>query len=358
MNDVEKRRRFIINFLFVFIIGGLIYVGFKYGLPIVSPLVMAWLIATVLRRPINYLSRKLKIKRSIVAVVILILAYLTVGLLLVLAGIQIVSAIENLFVTIPGVYSKDIEPYLITLFSNIEHDLSLMDPNLLSTISDLTDTLLKTLASAVSSLSVWVVSLISGFATSLPNTIIRVLITIISSIFMASEYDNVVSFVAKQFTSKTRDIMIDIKNYLINILWSYIKSYSLIMLITFIELMIGLTLAGVNNSLLIALIIAVFDILPVLGTGTIMIPWIIITLIQQNFTFAIVLGVIYGIVTVVRNIIEPKIVGSQVGLHPLVMLASIFIGAQLFGALGLFGLPILMSLLSYLNAKGTIRLFR
>ena len=89
-----------------------------------------------------------------------------------------------------------------------------------------------------------------------------------------------------------------------------------------------------------------------------MIPWTIITAIMGSHGLALGLLVVYLVITVVRNIIEPKIVGSQIGLHPVVTLVSMFVGAQLLGVLGLFGFPIGLSLLRYLNETGSIRLFK
>ena len=145
---------------------------------------------------------------------------------------------------------------------------------------------------------------------------------------------------------------------MVGTLFVCIRSYALIMSITFVELALGLTLIGVEHSLLIACLIAVFDILPVLGTGGIMIPWTIITAITGDHKLALGLLIVYLAITVIRNIIEPKIVGSQIGLHPVVTLVSMFVGAQLFGVLGLFGFPIGLSLLRHLNDTGTVRLFR
>lgn len=157
---------------------------------------------------------------------------------------------------------------------------------------------------------------------------------------------------------KPKGIFLNIQSYVVGTLFVCIRSYALIMSITFVELAVGLTLIGVKNSVLIAFVIAVFDILPVLGTGGIMIPWMVITAVMGNPRLAIGLLVVYLVITVIRNIIEPKIVGSQIGLHPVVTLVSMFAGAQLFGVLGLFGFPIGLSLLGYLNDTDTIRIFK
>lgn len=149
-----------------------------------------------------------------------------------------------------------------------------------------------------------------------------------------------------------------IKQYVVGTLFVCIRSYALIMSITFVELSVGLTLIGIRKSVFIAFCIAVFDILPVLGTGGIMIPWALISAILGDYPGAAKLAVLYVFITIVRNIIEPKIVGGQIGLHPVVTLVSMFAGVQLFGVVGLFGFPIGLSLLTYLNRTGTIHLYR
>ena len=112
------------------------------------------------------------------------------------------------------------------------------------------------------------------------------------------------------------------------------------------------------NAILIAVVIAIFDILPVLGTGGIMIPWSIIALLYGNYKIGVGVAVLYIIITIIRNIIEPKLVGQQVGLHPVVTLISMFVGLHFLGFIGMLGLPITISLLRYLNDKGIVNIFK
>ena len=102
---------------------------------------------------------------------------------------------------------------------------------------------------------------------------------------------------------------------------------------------------GIEKAVLKATLIAMLDILPILGTGGIMIPWAVISFVLGYTTLGIRLLIIYIIVTVVRNYVEPKIVGTQLGLHPIITLVSMFIGLRLFGFWGLFGLPVGISFL-------------
>ena len=129
------------------------------------------------------------------------------------------------------------------------------------------------------------------------------------------------------------------------------------MLLTFFELTIGLHILGIENALVIAFLIAIFDVLPVLGTGGIMIPWILICFLNKQMKTCVGLLILYLVITVIRNIIEPKIVGKQIGLHPLLMLLCMYLGAKLFGFLGIFILPILILILQNLNDNGILHLY-
>ena len=113
-----------------------------------------------------------------------------------------------------------------------------------------------------------------------------------------------------------------------------------------------------DKAFTIAAIIAVLDIIPVLGVGGAIFPWALVQLIKGRFVFAIGLIVLYVIVLVVRNIIEPKVVGGQVGLHPVVMLICMFAGVKIFGVLGLFVMPVVIIILKNLNDSGKIRIFK
>ena len=244
--------------------------------------------------------------------------------------------------------------------NRLEELLAKLDPSLMSALQELQSQLLNMLWQLVSSLSVVLVggvSMATSFATSLPGFLIRLLLMVISTFFIAVDYQKIVRFCLGCLQGSTRNLVLQVKAYVVGTLFVCIRSYALIMSITFVELSVGLTLIGVNRAILVALLIAIFDILPVLGTGGIMIPWVILSALGGDLPHAFALLVLYVIITVIRNIIEPRIVGAQIGLHPVLTLMSMFVGNHLFGIVGLFGLPILLSLLRYLNDNGTISLF-
>ena len=96
----------------------------------------------------------------------------------------------------------------------------------------------------------------------------------------------------------------------------------------------------------------------VLGTGGAMIPWVLVEVIMKNYSMAVGLLCIYVFVTVVRNVIEPKIVGNRVGLHPILMLISMFIGGTVLGPLGIVIMPFLMIVVKNLNDTGKIHVYK
>ena len=356
--DYEKRKRFIVNLLYGGQIALLVYITVKYGFGLLAPFLLAFLFAYILKTPARFISQKTKLPYKPVVLLLVLLFYSIIGLLLVLLGIKLVTSTIDMVSVLPSVYTAEIEPALSAFFNGIEQIIFKMDPALVAALNDMFSQFVQSIGELVTNLSVQSVSALSGYASSLPGIFIKLLLMVISTFFIAGDYDMLVGFASRQLSDKARALLLQVKNYVVGTLFVCIRSYALIMSITFVELAIGLSIIGVPNAILIALAISIFGILPVLGTGGIMIPWTVITAIQGNYPLAIGLLVVYLIITVIRNILEPKIVGSQIGLHPIVTLASMFVGAQLFGVFGLFGFPILLSLLRHLNDTGTIKLFK
>jgi len=195
-------------------------------------------------------------------------------------------------------------------------------------------------------------------AGSVPSFLVKFIITIVASFFFVSDYYAITSFLARQLPQKARDMLFKVKEKGVDVIFKFGRAYAILLSITFVELLIGFSLLRVDYALLIALLTAIVDILPVLGTGTVLIPWAAAMLILGNFPLGIGLLILYAIITVVRQMLEPRVVGKQIGLYPLVTLVCMFVGTYLFGFVGLFGLPIIATVLVQLNQSGDIHLFK
>ncbi|WP_324825401.1 sporulation integral membrane protein YtvI [Sinanaerobacter sp. ZZT-01] len=356
--DLRKRKRFIINAAYCSLVVGIVIVVFRYAIFWIMPFVVGFSVAFVLKPLIDRLSKMTHINRKPIAAMVLLLFYATVGLLIFLFGLQVFFSIQKFTYQIPDIYNEKMEPALISGYKSLEIWAANWDPKIMNAISEVAKDLLTQLGSLVSSLSTKMLAMISGIAVWVPGMFVSLIFTIISSFFIAMDYYKITSFIVRQFNPQHQGLILDIKDYVVSSIFKFITSYALIMSITFAELSIGLSILRIENAILVAFLISLVDVLPVLGTGGVVIPWILIELAGKNYSLAIGLLVLYLFVTVMRNILEPKIVGNRVGLHPVLMLISMFVGVKLFGALGLIILPFLLIVVKNLNDSEKIHLFK
>ncbi|QIB70369.1 sporulation integral membrane protein YtvI [Aminipila butyrica] len=357
-SQYTRKKSFIVNVVYIMLIALLVYISLKYVFNLISPFLFAFGIAYLLKTPAKKLSALTRIPVRWISIALVTLFYCTIGLLLVLLGVKLIATATDLVMQLPVLYKQQLEPFLLNGLHGLEKVVSDRAPVLVEKFNTDFDQLVNSLGSNVTNMSLSLIGAISNIASSLPAFFIKTLIMVISTFFIAADYDILSAFILKQFPVKGQKIIVSIKRYVIGTLFVVIRSYALIVTITFLELFAGLSIIGINNAVLIAMMVAVFDILPVLGTGGIMIPWTLISCLQGNYQVAVGLFILYLFITIVRNIIEPKIVGSQLGLHPIATLLCMFIGANLFGIIGLFGFPITLSLLRHLNDTGTIKIFK
>ncbi len=355
---VEKKRAFIINFIYVLVIACIVYFAVKYAIQWIMPFLIAFLIAALLHPVIRFITKKLKFKtQKPAAIVVTVLFYSTFGVLISLILINTVTAVLGFIQKVPEYYLNDIAPSLNTLFDNITQKLASLNVEIDLSLSTITNKLYSGLMN-ISSIITSAFTVLSG----IPGFLFSLLLMVISTFFIAIDYDIITKWTMTQLPKRASAAVVKVKEYVVKILFKYIRSYFLILCITFAELLLGFFImhfiTGLSNILLLALVIAVFDILPIVGTGTILIPWGIIAILTGDFKTGICCLVIYGIITLIRQFIEPKIVGTQVGLHPVVTLVSMIVGTKLFGAIGLFGFPITLALLKDLNDHGHIHIFK
>ena len=351
--DIEKKRDFIIHTLYLLIWIGIGYLLLAYVLPLLLPFVAAFLIASLLRRPILFISTKGKIPYRWAAVFWVALFYGAAGTLISLFGIRLASSLGAVLKDLPLLYSEYLEPGLMAALENGRRLFQQVEPTRLEILEGIEAQVLESAGELVSGVSVWAMGLLSNVAVALPELLIKLMLMVISTFFIAIDYDRLTRICMENLGGKGRAFLIQSKDYAAGTLFVCFRAYLLIMSITFLELGAGLTLLGIERAWLIAGLIAVFDILPVLGTGGVMLPWSGIAVLQGRAGLAVGLLILYLAITVIRNIIEPKIVGKQLGLHPVVTLISMFIGAKLFGVLGLFGFPIGLSLMKYMRLEKT-----
>lgn len=378
MDKVEKRRSFIINMLYAAIWIGIGYLCIKYALGIVWPFVVSLFLAMLLQRPVNALTRKTPLKRGISSVImvllIVVLAGSVVGFIVVRIGMELADFFRFLIMKIED--APSFASQIMQWFQNavaflpdaLEQSATASFEGFVNRILGLETELNATQSAAGGGFDFSMLSsplgAVWGTAKQIPLFAAGLLVCIVSCCFMTADYHNLRDSILRQVKPDSQAAVVRAKQVTFSTIGKMGKSYSIIIGITFTEMVIGLCilkLCGLYTGgyiFAIALVTAVVDILPVLGTGTILIPWAVVSFCTGKIGFGIGLLVLYAIIGVIRQIVEPKLVSAQLGLPPYLTLAAMYIGTQLFGFLGLFLLPLLLTLLKVLNDEGILHIFK
>lgn len=372
---VAKRRDFLIDLVYVMAILGLVYVFFKYCFGIAAPFLLSFFFAVILQRPLGWLDKKTKNKMHTFWSIVLVLLCVAIILGPVISIIAALFREVGNFISFLGEQLNDLPTFLITLQNEILKAIKFLPDSIYTSVSENITQFFGNLINDfdVSKLGINMSSITSGLSNgisgvysvvkNIPSILIGVVIGIIAWILFTKDYKKVVKFIKLQLPDKHKNLLSETKKIFSSTILKMCRAYGLIMFITFCENFLGLTilnLIGVmNNSyvFVIAIGIAVFDILPVAGSGGILIPWALIALVTGNVGQCVGLLILYAVITVIRQYIEPKIVGDSLGVNPLVTLAGLYFGLKLFGFLGMFIVPICVMTLKAFNDAGRIHLY-
>ncbi|MBR3355194.1 MAG: sporulation integral membrane protein YtvI [Oscillospiraceae bacterium] len=356
---MDKHIKFLINAAYYGIIAIIIFLFFRYAFQYVMPFFVGFLIAYIFHQPIAILSEKSGMSKKVCSIITITLVIIVLALIIVILGVKIVDWVKYFFITFPSFYARNIEPIITEVLQWYEHFdiINELGPTIGSILEATADNILVSVGNIVSNMSVKFVSITTSLVTNLPGLLMKFLMIIISTYFISFDYDAVVGFIKNQMNAKTLDYCEHFKNHFIQTIGKYLYSYAIILFITFIELSILFTIAKVNRPVLIAFAVALFDIMPIVGTSTVMIPWMIIDIVTKNYKQAIILAIGFIIMQIVRQFTEPRVVGKRVGLNPVLALICMYVGLRRFGILGMFGIPITLVVLIEMHKAGLINLY-
>ncbi len=353
---MEKKREFIINMLYIVLIIAVLVLFFRYIFPALIPFVIGFVVACI----IHFFAKKIggnsdKNKKS-AALTLTICFYTVLFTLAVLVGLKAVDKIGGFIRSIPAMYKDFVLPLLEQILEKVEEIAMQLDERIATEVEKTLSEFLASLGKFITDLSLKLVSAISDGILGIPAFLIRLIIIVVSTFFMAADFDKMTGLVRKLIGEKKYGVIVQGTYHAQNVILAYIKSYSILFCLTFVELCIGFWILKIPYPGWIALAIAIFDILPILGTGGVLIPWSFICLFIGNIKLGICIFILYIIITAIRNTLEPKIIGKQIGLHPLLTLMAMFVGMQLLGLFGLFLFPITLVILVSMAKAGAIHL--
>lgn len=329
----------------IFALIGIIF--FKYFFSYTVPFLAAWGIAYAVYPLAQKINSKTKISRKVCSFVLVLFILVILLSLLFLIGNRILFEIQNL-VTYLTDNSDKIAGYFENAFKflnslgerlpilnklqNTEFSQNISD-NINTLINNAWQSILERLGSAIPDVA-------RGIVVALPNILLVSLITVIACFYFAIDVDAVNEKVIKILPNKIAQYLSKLKHRVIVGFKKYLKAYCILFIITFAELLVGFWILDVDYAFVLAILIALIDFLPVFGTGAVLVPWGIILLLMKNYFLGIGIIVLFVLMTIIRQIIEPKIVGKSLGVHPILTLITIYLGFKLFGLFGMIFLPI------------------
>lgn len=305
------------------------YAGDVIGL--LLPLIVALFISYRLRPLIHTIENRLLLPKTLVSLMAVIISVAITSLLgyglsqlLILLGTQLANVLPNATKELHTFYQVTLDTYH-TYFRLIPEGWQGIAANGL-------DSLLQQIGAVAGNIAASIVNSL----TFLPNILFFLVFTLLTTYFITRDFEIIDKHLQKfkDFLHE-KPIYHEIKKDVFMVLVGYLKAQLILMTITFVISLIGLTLLKVNYAPLIALAVALIDALPMLGPAVVYVPWIIARAIIGNYTGAISLFILYGITTLTRQMLEPKIVSTQIGIHPIVTLSAMYAGIRLFGVLGI-----------------------
>ncbi len=327
-----------------------IYLLFTYVFPIAGkmlsylpsllmPFIIAVLLAIIIEPVVVFFETKARLKRSWSVALSLTLV---VGGFIYLVSLLIAKIMQEISGMTPQLikYSDGVVQKIIAAVSDFR--VLYLKLNLPIEVQNAIQDNLQNSITVIRQFMESSVNSLAKLLTVLPDMFVVIMIATVATFFIIKDRALLKIFFLQLIPGNARSKTRDVTTELFKSFIGFLKAYSILITITAIVTMIGLKILGAKYILTIGIVVGLLDILPILGPGTFFIPWIIWEFISGNTGFGISLVVLYGIISVVRQFLEPKIIGDNIGLHPLATLFSLYVGLRLGGIVGMILGPVLI----------------
>ncbi|AZN40231.1 sporulation integral membrane protein YtvI [Paenibacillus albus] len=333
-----------------------------YVTPLVYPFLLGWLLAYAINPIVNLLNRKLKLPRWIgvtLTLFVFVVAMLTiVSALVTRIVVEIIHLSKSVSSSIDWwrdefesiVASPEIQNLIGKLNSFYD-----ANPNYHDTINARISDTANLLAQTSTNIITYFLNSIVNIITSLPNVATIMIVVLLAAFFISKDWSIYVKRLSNWFPEQMRQSTSVVWVDLQKALFGYLRAQFIMISITAVVVTIGLLIIGVNYAITIGMLIGLVDLLPYLGVGAAMIPWIAYTFIYGEVSLGVSLSILYGIILVCRQTIEPKVLASSVGLEALPTLIAMFVGLKLFGVVGLIIGPVSLVIFTTVHKANVFR---
>ena len=315
------------------------------------PFVIGWIIACVANPLVRFFEDKFMIRRTAGSAVVIIAVIALVILAAYLAVSKLISESIGFLNMLPDLWNT-MESDFREIGKNLDVMYSRLPQNMQMSIEDLGQQMDEYVADLVKRLGTPTVNAVGNFAKNIPGFVINVIMCLLSSYFFVAEKDYVAQVWNRYMPGAVKHKAAIIMDSLKTAVGGYFKAQFKIECLIFVFLLTGFLILKIPYALLIAFLIAVLDFLPFFGAGAVMVPWAVFKFLSADYKMAIWLLIIWGVGQLVRQIIQPKLVGDSVGVAPLPTLFLLFIGYKCAGVIGIIlAVPIGIVLIN-LNQAG------
>ncbi len=320
------------------------YIALKYLLEAIAPLLVVFCLSAAVSYAAGKVSKKTGIPRGVCAAALL-------TTIIIAAGLGIFYACRQLLFEISEVLKLSAEE------GDIGGSIGLLGgirlPRALSALGEkyVSDQLRPLLSGVLTSLSGTVSSVLSRFVSNAPSAMLGGALSLIACYYLSIDFERVTLFLLGLLPQAARQRLTVLKDGALSVAFGYLKGYAILFLLTFAEALVGLLLLCPKYAHLWALAVAAVDVLPLVGAGAVLIPWGVMSIINGDIFIGIGLIVLYVIITVVRQIVEPYVLGKGMGIHPLATILAMLVGYRLFGTVGMIIAPVALAVV--LRVRGT-----
>ncbi len=346
--------RLVIRFLLIALSVWLVW---KFGPPLLSlfaPFLCALIAAALLNPLVKRLQRLLGWNRNVLSALVLIVLFGAIGGAVGLLGYaavgQLVSLVQNWSGLLDNLQST--LDQVEALLSNL---LALVPPQVTELMETVVNSLMEWLNVAVPDLLAAAGRLAGEKAMRLPSFVIALVIFVMATYLLTADFPYLRTRMVQHVDEGLLRFLVQVKVISLGAFGGYLKAELLLSVGVFFILLVGFFLIHQPYGLLLALGLAIMDFIPIIGAGTVMVPWAVIALFMGDFQTAVELMVIWGIIALFRRVMEPKFVGDQTGLSPILSLMSIYVGMKLGGVLGMILGPTILLICLNLAAMGIFR---
>ena len=326
-----------------------ILLGIRF-LQFFMPFVIGWIIAMIANPLVRMLERRLKVARKHTSMVIIIGVLAVIIVAIYFLGVKIGEETRSFLEQAPEMYSEFREEFQ-DAGKNLESIISELPQNIQESLEEAQKDIGDITGRAVGKISQFTVDKAGTFARNIPGILISIIFSILSAYFFIADRDRILEFGRNHTPQIIQEKWRMMAESFKMVFGGYFKAQFKIMAVIGVILFIGMLILKVRFAILVAILVAFLDMLPFLGTGTVLIPWAVFKLLSGDIRYAVGLVILYLVTQLVRRIIEPKLVGDSIGMNPLATLIFMYIGYRVGGVLGrILAVPIGAIVLNFYKA--------